>query len=152
MSLTSDKELFAIFENEDITENNIDTVIYRSLLIKREVVEKDEKESGLRKILNFGHTLAHAIESENNMRELYHGECVALGMLPMCDKQLRPRIEAILKKLNLPTEINCNSDVLIEAIKHDKKMSGDKITVIFVPEVGKFEMRTIPFNDLKGMI
>ena len=152
MSLTSDKELFAIFENEDITENNIDTVIYRSLLIKREVVEKDEKETGLRKILNFGHTLAHAIESENNMRELYHGECVALGMLPMCDKQLRPRIEAILKKLNLPTEINCNSDVLIEAMKHDKKMSGDKITVIFVPEVGKFEMRTIPFNDLKGMI
>ena len=152
MSLTSDKELFAIFENEDITEKNIDTVIYRSLLIKREVVEKDEKETGLRKILNFGHTLAHAIESENNMRELYHGECVALGMLPMCDKQLRPRIEAILKKLNLPTEINCNSDVLIEAMKHDKKMSGDKITVIFVPEVGKFEMRTIPFNDLKGMI
>ena len=152
MSLTSDKELFIIFENEDITEKNIDTVIYRSLLIKREVVEKDEKETGLRKILNFGHTLAHAIESENNMRELYHGECVALGMLPMCDKQLRPRIEAILKKLNLPTEINCNSDVLIEAMKHDKKMSGDKITVIFVPEVGKFEMRTIPFNDLKGMI
>ena len=152
MSLTSDKELFAIFEHEDITENNIYTVIYRSLLIKREVVEKDEKETGLRKILNFGHTLAHAIESENNMRELYHGECVALGMLPMCDKQLRPRIEAILKKLNLPTEINCNSDVLIEAMKHDKKMSGDKITVIFVPEVGKFEMRTIPFNDLKGMI
>ena len=152
MSLTSDKELFIIFENEDITEKNIDTVIYRSLLIKREVVEKDEKESGLRKILNFGHTLAHAIESENNMRELYHGECVALGMLPMCDKKLRVRIEAILKKLNLPTEINCNSDVLVEAMKHDKKMSGDKITVIFVPEVGKFEMRTIPFNDLKGMI
>lgn len=152
MSLTSDKELFIIFENEDITEKNIDTVIYRSLLIKREVVEKDEKESGLRKILNFGHTLAHAIESENNMRELYHGECVALGMLPMCDKKLRVRIEAILKKLNLPTEINCNSDVLIEAMKHDKKMSGDKITVIFVPEVGKYEMRTIPFNDLKGMI
>lgn len=152
MSLTSDKELFIIFENEDITQKNIDTVIYRSLLIKREVVEKDEKESGLRKILNFGHTLAHAIESENNMRELYHGECVALGMLPMCDKKLRVRIEAILKKLNLPTEINCNSDVLIEAMKHDKKMSGDKITVIFVPEVGKYEMRTIPFNDLKGMI
>lgn len=152
MSLTSDKELFIIFENEDITEKNIDTVIYRSLLIKREVVEKDEKESGLRKILNFGHTLAHAIESENNMRELYHGECVALGMLPMCDKKLRVRIEAILKKLNLPTEINCNSDVLVEAMKHDKKMSGDKITVIFVPEVGKYEMRTIPFNDLKGMI
>ena len=152
MSLTSDKELFIIFENEDITEKNIDTVIYRSLLIKREVVEKDEKESGLRKILNFGHTLAHAIESENNMRDLYHGECVALGMLPMCDKKLRVRIEAILKKLNLPTEINCNSDVLVEAMKHDKKMSGDKITVIFVPEVGKYEMRTIPFNDLKGMI
>ena len=80
MALTSDKELFDIFENKDIDEN-IDEIIIRSLNIKKSVVEQDEKESGLRKILNFGHTIGHGIESSEEMSELYHGECVALGDL-----------------------------------------------------------------------
>ncbi|MGN0492395.1 MAG: 3-dehydroquinate synthase, partial [Acutalibacteraceae bacterium] len=95
MSLTSDKDLFRIFEQEDI-KSNIDTIIERSLKIKRDVVEKDEKEGGLRKILNFGHTLAHAIESENGMENLYHGECVALGMIPMCSVEVRERLVPVL--------------------------------------------------------
>ena len=91
MSLTSDKELFELFEKGDIKEN-IDTIIEKSLKIKRAVVEQDEKEEGLRKILNFGHTLAHAIESENEMQNLYHGECVALGMIPMCSDEVKSRL------------------------------------------------------------
>ena len=145
MSLTSDKELFRIFEEEDI-KSNIDTVIERSLKIKREVVEKDEKEGGLRKILNFGHTLAHAIESENDMQNLYHGECVALGMIPMCTAAVRERLIPVLKKLNLPTSTDFETDTLISAMRHDKKLMGDDITVIFVPEVGKYEMREMPFD------
>ena len=152
MSLTSDKELFDIFEKEEINDNNIDTVIYRSLLIKKAVVEEDEKEKGLRKVLNFGHTLAHAIEAENKMTELYHGECVAIGMLYMCSDELRERVKAILEKLNLPTAFNCDFDIIIEAIRHDKKMSGDEITVIYVPQVGKYEMRKISLDKLKEMI
>ena len=62
MALTSDKELFEIFETKDIDEN-IDQIIIRSLNIKKNVVEKDERESGLRRILNFGHTVGHGIES-----------------------------------------------------------------------------------------
>ena len=145
MSLTSDKELFRIFEEEDI-KSNIDTVIARSLKIKRDVVEKDEKEGGLRKILNFGHTLAHAIESENDMQNLYHGECVALGMIPMCSAPVRERLIPVLKKLNLPTSTDFETDTLISAMRHDKKLMGDDITVIFVPEVGKYEMREMPFD------
>lgn len=145
MSLTSDKELFRIFEEEDI-KSNIDTVIARSLKIKREVVEKDEKEGGLRKILNFGHTLAHAIESENDMQNLYHGECVALGMIPMCSATVRERLIPVLNKLNLPTNNDFDTDTLISAMRHDKKLMGDLITVIFVPEVGKYEMREMPFD------
>ena len=145
MSLTSDKELFRIFEEEDI-KSNIDRVIARSLKIKREVVEKDEKEGGLRKILNFGHTLAHAIESENDMQNLYHGECVALGMIPMCSAAVRERLIPVLKKLNLPTSTDFETDTLISAMRHDKKLMGDDITVIFVPEVGKYEMREMPFD------
>lgn len=145
MSLTSDKELFRIFEQEDI-KCNIDTIIERSLKIKRDVVEKDEKEGGLRKILNFGHTLAHAIESENGMENLYHGECVALGMIPMCSEGVRERLIPVLHKLNLPTSTDFETETIISAMRHDKKLMGDKITVIFVPEVGKYEMREMPFE------
>ena len=151
MSLTSDKELFKIFENEEIMPN-IDKIIEASLRIKSYVVEQDEKEGGLRKILNFGHTLAHAIESENEMQNLYHGECVALGMLPMCSDEVRQRLIPVLKKLNLPTEIQYDTDVIIEAMRHDKKMAGDEITVVYVPEIGKFEMRKMPFVVLAAQI
>ena len=145
MSLTSDKELFRIFEQESITEN-IDLIIERSLKIKRGVVEQDEKEGGLRKILNFGHTLAHAIESENGMENLYHGECVALGMIPMCSQSVRARLVPVLKKLNLPTSTDFETEKIISAMRHDKKLMGDLITVIFVPEIGKYEMREMPFD------
>lgn len=146
MSLTSDGELFRIFEEDNITEN-IDLIIERSLKIKRGVVEQDEKEGGLRKILNFGHTLAHAIESENGMENLYHGECVALGMIPMCSESVRARLVPVLKKLNLPTSTDFETEKIISAMRHDKKLMGDLITVIFVPEIGKYEMREMPFDD-----
>lgn len=146
MSLTSDCELFRIFEEDNITEN-IDLIIERSLKIKRGVVEQDEKEGGLRKILNFGHTLAHAIESENGMENLYHGECVALGMIPMCSQSVRTRLVPVLKKLNLPTSTDFETEKIISAMRHDKKLMGDMITVIFVPEIGKYEMREMPFDD-----
>lgn len=154
MSLTSDKELFELFENEE-TEPNIDRIIEASLKIKRFVVEQDEKEGGLRKILNFGHTLAHAIESENGMQNFYHGECVALGMIPMCSDAVRPRLINVLKKLGLPTSVNYDTDVIIEAMRHDKKMAGDEITVVYVQEIGSFEMKKMPFSllakEFKGM-
>ncbi len=147
MSLTSDKELFNIFEKEDIMQN-IDRIIEASLKIKRYVVEADEKEAGLRKILNFGHTLAHAIESENEMQSLYHGECVALGMLPMCSDSVRERLLPVLQKLKLPTTIDYNKNKIFEAIGHDKKLSGDEITVVYVEEIGSFEMKVLPLKTL----
>ena len=151
MALTSDKELFEIFENGNAFED-IDEIIIRSLRIKKAVVEADEKESGLRKILNFGHTLAHAIESQNKMDNLYHGECVALGMLPMCGDEVRKRLIKVLKSLDLPCEFRADKDVIFEAIKHDKKMSGNKIMVIYVPNVGEYSMRTIGYNDIKELL
>ena len=72
LSVSSDSELFDLFEKEDIIPN-IDLIIEKSLKIKRFVVEQDEKENGLRKILNFGHTLAHAIETEYSLQNYFHG-------------------------------------------------------------------------------
>ncbi len=149
MAICFDKDLFSSFENDDILAN-IDRIIEASLKIKRYVVETDEKETGLRKVLNFGHTLAHAIETQSGMENLYHGEAVALGMLPMSAPAVRERLKSVLKKLSLPTEIDYNTDVIIEAMKHDKKMSGKDITVVYVERVGEFQMRTVPFSQLEA--
>lgn len=151
MSATCDSELFEIFENEEPIKN-LDTIIEKSLRIKKYVVEEDEKEKGLRRVLNFGHTLAHAVESVNQMKELYHGECVSIGMLPMCSNEVRARVEKVLEKLNLPTKLLGTSDAIINACRHDKKTAGDKITIVYVEKIGEFELRKIAFTELEEMI
>ena len=74
--LIADEGLFELFETEDAHEK-IEEIVYRSLVMKKNVVERDEREAGLRATLNFGHTLGHAIESANHLGGLYHGECGA---------------------------------------------------------------------------
>lgn len=147
MALTSDKELFDIFENEDI-ESHLDEIIIRSLGIKKNVVEQDEKESGLRKILNFGHTVGHGIESSEDMEALYHGECVALGIIPMCSEEIRSRVIAVLKKCNLYRTVDYNWERITEAAFHDKKADGGSVTVITVNEIGSFEMKKMNCLDV----
>ena len=139
MSLTSDRELFELIETQDI-ESNLEEIILRCLKIKKHVVEQDEKEAGLRRILNFGHTVGHGIESAS---DLYHGECVALGLLPMCGDHLRPRVVEVLKKCCLYRVIPYNWEKITEAAFHDKKADGDTVTVTLVSEPGKFELKTM---------
>ena len=150
MALTSDKELFGIFENKDL-KDNIDEIIIRSLNIKKSVVEQDEKESGIRKILNFGHTIGHGIESSVNMEELFHGECVALGLIPMCDEKIRPRVVNVLKKCNLYNLIDFDWDKISEVMFHDKKADGDTVAVTTVNEIGKYEIKTLKCSQVIDM-
>ena len=150
MALTSDRELFDIFESKDI-EGNLDEIIIRSLNIKKNVVEQDEKESGLRKILNFGHTIGHGIESSEGMSELYHGECVALGMIPMCSEDIRPRLINVLKKCELYRKLEYDWEKIAEAAFHDKKADGDTVSVTIVNEVGSFEMKNEKSIDVINM-
>lgn len=147
MAMTCDRELFELFESGNIKEN-IDKIIEASLRIKKAVVEEDEKEQGLRKILNFGHTIAHGIESDNQLSGWYHGECVAVGMIPMCSDNVRNRLICVLSKIGLPTKIDCSPQRVIEAMSHDKKMSGDYITVVTVENIGEFKMEKLPFRIL----
>lgn len=150
MALTSDSELFHIFETKNI-EDNIYEIIVRCLNIKKSVVEKDEKEKGLRKILNFGHTLGHGIETSQNMSDLYHGECVALGLIPMCDEKIRHRVIEVLKKCNLYNLINFEWDKITNATFHDKKTDGDFVTVTIVREIGSFELKTMKCVEVIDM-
>ena len=147
MALTSDEKLFHIFENEDINEN-IDEIIIRSLNIKKNVVEEDEKESGLRKILNFGHTIGHGIEVSS---DLYHGESVALGIIPMCGEEIRQRVINVLKKCSLYNPFDFDREKIGEAMFHDKKTDGDTVSITTVAEIGKFEMKNLKCSKVIEM-
>lgn len=151
MSLTSDGDLFDLFERGRALDE-IDTVIARALRIKKAVVEQDERENGLRRILNFGHTIGHGIEAQNEQNHLYHGECVALGMLPMCAENVRERIVPVLQSLSLPTKIEDDIEKVLDAASHDKKCIGQSISVIYVPRIGDFEIRTLPVEDWKNEV
>lgn len=143
--LIADAALFAMFEAGDATEH-LTEVIEKALLVKKHVVEEDEKESGLRKILNFGHTIGHGIESVTG---LPHGACVAAGMLPMCAPDVRERLLPVLRALGLPTEVHADRDAVFEAMTHDKKMGNGTLTAVFVEHVGQCELRTVSPADLR---
>lgn len=146
MALTSNAALFELFETEDIRQN-VDNIIISCLNIKKDIVEKDEKESGLRRMLNFGHTIGHGIETASEGK-LYHGECVALGMLPMCGGGLKGRLTAVLKKLNLPTAAAVDADNACAAMLHDKKFAGGNVTVVKVNTPGEGFFQSITAAQL----
>ncbi|MBQ7337135.1 MAG: 3-dehydroquinate synthase [Clostridia bacterium] len=172
MGLTSDATLFSLFENETIlppapagrenatvadiadrtTMTLLERVIARAITVKRDVVQEDEKETGLRRVLNFGHTLGHAVESCLGLSELYHGECVAVGMAPMCGAQIRDRVVAALQRLGLPTAlpdgVKIGRDALIEAIKHDKKAGKSTVTAVLCDEIGSFRFVDMTAEEL----
>lgn len=150
--LIYDRELFEIFENKNIDEN-LQEIIYRALLVKKDVVEKDEKEENLRKILNFGHTVGHGIEGFFHLKDVLHGEGVAMGMLPMIeDEELRERTKKILKKMNIDTDIKYDREKVFELMLKDKKADQDKITLVKVKELGKAELVKVPIEKCKNYL
>lgn len=148
--LIADEQLFELFEEGDV-DKDIEEIIYRSLAVKKNVVEKDERETGPRAALNFGHTIGHAIESRGR---LLHGECVALGMLPMIeDKALAKRVKAVYQKLGLPTACKEDPAALFAALCHDKKAAGGgMIRVVRVPELGAYHIDKIALEELKPIL
>ena len=150
MAATSDENLFRLLENSDFKQT-AEEVIVKSLNIKKNVVEQDEKETGLRRVLNFGHTIAHAVES-TQIGNLYHGECVAIGMLPMCSGTVRERISDLLKKYNLPTEIRGDIDTVCEALIHDKKSVENGVVTGYVDKIGSFEFREMSYAELQEAV
>ena len=121
-------------------------------IIKARIVEADEREGGIRKSLNFGHTYGHAIEAAGGMAQLLHGECVALGMLPMCAESVRMRLLRVLKLLGLPTEIRGDLEAMLENASHDKKCAGKDISVVWVETPGTCEIRKLPLETWKEQI
>ena len=151
MAMTSNEKLFDFIESGIHSEADIDKLIIESLKIKKEIVEKDPTEYSIRKILNFGHTIGHAIETLSNGK-LYHGECVAIGMTYMCSSKVKARLLPLLKKYDLLIDNPFNSNELMRIIAHDKKMSNKQITIIYVEEIGTYSMKKIEYEEVLNFI
>ncbi len=150
---TSDPELFEIFEKNSVLSSPelIEQIIIEAITAKRDVVEIDEREGGLRKVLNFGHTLGHAIESSLGL-SLLHGECVALGIPPMCEEAVKARLQKALSNIGLETEASkfiSNKSVVLESLTHDKKStSGGVINAVILKDIGDFEFVKLSPEEL----
>ncbi len=150
MALCFDGEMFEELEREDRWQDT-EKALHNALSLKKMVVEADEREAGLRKLLNFGHTIGHGVESAAQ-GSLYHGECVAIGMMPMCSDAIRARLQPLLEKLGLPTATQLDKDAIWAAMQHDKKSNSTGFSAVFVEKIGKAYAKTISFDDMKTIL
>ena len=148
MALASDEKLFAQLEQGDLP---VEELLYGALSIKKAIVEQDEREGGIRKLLNFGHTIGHGVESAAK-GSLYHGECVAIGLLPMCSQPVRARLQPVLERLGLPTSTDLDKEQIWQAMQHDKKSNSAGFSAVFVDEPGKAYAKNITFAEMKTIL
>ena len=150
MGLILDDHLVSLFEQDTL---DIDAIITRSIELKRDVVQQDERESNLRKILNFGHTIGHAIESAYGLNTYLHGECVAMGMLFFIeDETLKQRVLNIYKKLDLPQVPDYDTATLLEYVTHDKKSSHNTVSTILVKQSGSYIIKELSFKEIQEVL
>ena len=147
MACTCSSSLFEIISKSKNLENDIDEIIFQSLQIKQKIVEEDLEEKGLRRVLNFGHTLGHIIESASNYN-LLHGECIGIGMLSFSSDKARKQIKKLLKKYNLPTSYDLTLKDIENYLIHDKKKTGDYIWIVSVENIGSYELKKIKIDEL----
>lgn len=139
-----DKNFFTFLENENAVQN-IEYIIKRCVEIKKDIVEADEKEGGIRALLNFGHTFAHSIEKLSNYK-ISHGKAVATGMVlisngaykcGLSNINLAENISSLNKKYGLPSCTDFSAEQLSKTALLDKKRNADKITLVIPKELGK---------------
>ena len=153
-----DEKLFETLENLQNTTEMSDKIIYTCCDIKRRVVENDELDLGERMILNFGHTFGHAIEKHYNYGTYTHGEAVAVGMvmesrfgekIGITPLGTTERIENLLKKFNLPTNVEINAQSLADGIKTDKKGEGSLINMILLDKTGNAVIHKLSKDEVQ---
>ncbi|MDU2375625.1 3-dehydroquinate synthase [Anaerococcus vaginalis] len=148
-----DKSIFDEISKENVskTYENLPSIIKKCLDIKKDVVKDDEKDFGIRQILNYGHTFAHAIEKNSNF-EISHGHAVALGMKIMVKnfyESFYYDFIKVLKKYNLDKEIDFDTEKILKVCMVDKKSRNDKINIIVVRNLGTCEILNIDLKDLR---
>ena len=152
MAITFDERLFSWMKGANLTdEANLQNLIYRCVQIKAAAVEADEREKGVRAVLNYGHTFAHVIENETNYKKYLHGEAVAIGMnmanalavkLCLMREEQKARVAELLVKFDLPIRYKVpNASSFYEAFFLDKKAENSAIKFILPRGIGDYEIR-----------
>lgn len=166
-AIIGDPELLSAFDEAESLEavrphELLSDIVRRSVRVKARIVSADERESGLRAVLNLGHTVGHALEAVAGYSRLTHGEAVGLGLvaalrigvtLGFTPRALAERIEALLRRIGLPTDIrNEPLDDAVRLIAHDKKRKASKLTFIVARELGRVESVDIPLAELEAAV
>ena len=163
-AILGDEELFERLEQtsfEELRQNDelLSEIIIRSVKVKASVVAEDEREGGRRRILNLGHTIAHAIEKCTS--KFSHGEAVAIGLFHITNTSLSQnniaesdakRIFTLLSRYGFDTSLQIERKQLFDAIKGDKKRSGNTLHIILPTAIGAVEDRLISFEELESLL
>ena len=147
----------ALFEQlQGGIQDNLEAIIARCVSIKAEVVNQDEFDNGLRGILNFGHTVGHAVEKCSDFG-VSHGSAVAIGMVivskaaalaGICENGVFDRVLALVQSYGLPTATDYDTDALLQAMLSDKKRAGAKISLIIPERIGKVRIEKMGLEDM----
>lgn len=141
----------------------IESIIYRCCLIKKQITELDERDYGVRMLLNFGHTIGHAIENFYDYGTYGHGQAVAMGMQTVTEKSeamgltainTSAMLKEILQMYNLPAELpeGIDKEHLIKSAMRDKKRRGDKINLVLLEKIGKGYIYPIEKSDMSRFL
>jgi 3-dehydroquinate synthase len=156
-----DAKLFSDLEKNDIrfyrqNKEALGKLVQRNAVIKSDVVKEDEFEQGDRKLLNFGHTWGHAIETKY---ALPHGHAVAIGMIMACrisEKvtgfRYTSRVADLLEQYGLPTELEVNKEEVFKVLKMDKKKVSTSMNYVLLNEIGKAVIKNIPLPKLEALV
>ena len=166
-ALIADAELFEELERTPLTPELLKTdlarvawLIVRNIDIKRAVVVQDEREAGIRKMLNFGHSIGHGLEAAEGYR-LGHGACVGIGMVAIasasvtaeiCPEDVPERIARLLKAHGLPLAFDAEPERVYEEALHDKKRSGDLIELVVPRGVGAAALAPTPVDEFRRIL
>jgi len=151
-------ELFELLKEPILPQ--MEDIIARNVTIKRDIVVADERDTGIRQILNFGHTIGHGIEKHSNYG-ITHGKAVAIGMviasrgaarMGLCGEDCHAEIAEAVRRYQLPAETDIPPESLIEAAFFDKKRSGQRITLILPERIGKCVAKSFSMDELANFI
>ena len=154
----NDKALFELLSSG--FKENIEEIIFSCVNNKRLIVEEDEFDTGKRQLLNFGHTIGHAIEKCSSFK-ISHGRAVAVGMVIVtrsaykngfCDRNTLESLISTLEKADLPTSCSFNEKELAEVALSDKKRKGDSVTLVIPYSIGDCRLYTLSITELESFI
>ena len=162
-AVIGDSELFGLLERSADslrhTPELLHDVVVRAIRLKADIVERDEREGGVRRVLNLGHTLGHAIEKST--QRYNHGEAVAIGLSMIAEISVRrgimpledaQRIDALLERLGFVLRSDIALNELFREVRYDKKRQGDNIRIVFTEAIGRCRIESVSLDEFGAML